>query len=278
MFKIMLDAGHYGKQNRSPCNRAYWESEMAWKLHRYLREELLKYDCQVDITRADEEKDMPVYNRGAMAKGYNLFLSLHSNAVGSRIANGTDRPVIVYPVLNDLNQKDFAKAIGETVHKVMKTKQKAQPYVRPIDGRPTVNYYGVLRGAVAVGCKQAYIIEHGFHTDTYCTNWLLVDSNLRAMAKAEAKTIAEYFNLEEREEPMTKEERAEFDALKAKVAELDKNCSETYNSKNDLPKWATNTKEFVDRKYIEGDETGKLRLSYQMVRIFEIVGRMFKGK
>ena len=31
--KICIDAGHYGKYNRSPAVKDYYESDMVWKLH-----------------------------------------------------------------------------------------------------------------------------------------------------------------------------------------------------------------------------------------------------
>lgn len=38
--KVCLDAGHYGKYNRSPAVLSYYESDMTWKLHNYLKKEL----------------------------------------------------------------------------------------------------------------------------------------------------------------------------------------------------------------------------------------------
>ena len=38
---ICLDAGHYGKYNRSPAIPEYYESDMNWKLHLMLNQ-LLK--------------------------------------------------------------------------------------------------------------------------------------------------------------------------------------------------------------------------------------------
>ena len=31
--KICIDAGHYGRYNRSPAVSGYYESDMTWKLH-----------------------------------------------------------------------------------------------------------------------------------------------------------------------------------------------------------------------------------------------------
>ena len=38
--KVCLDAGHYGKYNRNPTVSSYYESDMTWKLHNYLKKEL----------------------------------------------------------------------------------------------------------------------------------------------------------------------------------------------------------------------------------------------
>ena len=97
MAKICLDAGHYGKYNQSPCNKAYFESEAMWKLTEYLKEELLTYDnVHVVTTRKEQDKDLAVYSRGQKAKGYDLFISNHSNAVGTGINESVDYVVVGY--------------------------------------------------------------------------------------------------------------------------------------------------------------------------------------
>ena len=193
--KIMLDAGHYGKQNLSPCdtNPKYYESDMTWKLHLYLKSELEQYGFTVGTTRSDKCKDLEVYQRGQKSKGYDLFLSLHSNAAGSYVASGVDRPVIIYPVKGTDEQRLFAGLIGSTIRDVMQTKQSYQIYTREYPNRPDQDYYGVIRGAVAAGCNMAFILEHGFHTDPSCTKWLLDDDNLKRMAVVEAQTISNYY-------------------------------------------------------------------------------------
>ena len=52
-------------------------------------------------------------------------------------------------------------------------------------------YYGVLRGARAVGTKRRFIIEHGFHTNTKTAKWLYNEENIKKVAYAEAKVIAQ---------------------------------------------------------------------------------------
>ena len=192
-IKICLDAGHYGKYNRSPVVPSYYESEMNWKLHNLLKKYLEEYSIEVIQTRSDQAKDMDLTARGKKAKGCNLFISIHSNAVGSGANETVDYPVVYVP----LNGK--ADAIGEKlahcVEKTMGTKQNGRIATRK--GK-NGDYYGVIRGAVAVGVP-GIIIEHSFHTHTKSTEWLSKDSNLDKMARAEADVIAAYYGIKKPE-------------------------------------------------------------------------------
>ena len=63
------------------------------------------------------------------------------------------------------------------------------------------DYYGVIRGAAAVG-TIGLILEHSFHTNTRATNWLMKESNLARLAEEEAIVIAEYFDVLESKTPV----------------------------------------------------------------------------
>lgn len=202
IVKICLDAGHYGKYNRSPVVKTYYESIMNWKLHNYLKSELESYGIQVITTRAEQTKDLALVSRGKASKGCDLFISIHSNACS---AETVDRPVGIYLVDDncgtiDETSKEIAALLAETVREVMQTKDKAQTYSRLAggdrdgDGKKNDDYYGVLYGAHQVG-TAGVIIEHSFHTNTRAANWLLVDDNLKALAKAEAAALAEYYGV-----------------------------------------------------------------------------------
>ena len=83
-IKICLDAGHTGsKYNQSPVVKGYYESAMVWALHRKLKDKLEARGFEVITTRPGIDTAMDVYDRGIMAKGCDLFLSLHSNACGT---------------------------------------------------------------------------------------------------------------------------------------------------------------------------------------------------
>lgn len=200
---VCLDAGHYGKYNRSPVVKEYYESDMVWKLHNHLAEALESYGIQVKKTRSSQEKDMELTARGKASKGCDLFLSLHSNACGTE---GVDRPVAIYLVDDDCGSideasREVAVLLGRIVQETMQTNGKAQTYSkssgsdRDKDGKKNDDYYGVLYGAHQAG-TAGIILEHSFHTNTRAAKWLLIDANLQELAKAEAAAIAYWFDVE----------------------------------------------------------------------------------
>lgn len=206
-IKICLDPGHYGKYNRSPGVPEYYESEMNWKLHLLLQGELEKFGIQVVTTRSDPAADPELTQRGRMAKGCDLFLSIHSNAVGSEMNETVDRPVGICFVDDscgpiDGQSKALARMLADVVASVMETGQSAQVYSRLSagdrdgDGKNNDDYYGVLYGAHQVGVPGV-ILEHSFHTCTRSAKWLLEEENLQKLAFAEAKALAEYFGVAE---------------------------------------------------------------------------------
>lgn len=185
-MKICLDAGHYGKYNHSPVNEVYYESDMNWKLHLYLKTELEAYGIEVITTRQNKNIDLALYNRGSASKGCDLFLSIHSNACDTE---SVDYPVAIVQL--DGKGDKLGQKLADCVSKSMNTKQKGRIYKR--EGT-SGEYYGVLRGAAAVK-TVGIIMEHSFHTNKKATNWLLDDNNLKNLAKEEAKVIAEHYGL-----------------------------------------------------------------------------------
>lgn len=195
MVKICLDAGHYGKYNQSPCNKKYYESEAMWKLTEYLKEELLTYkDCEVITTRADQTKDLELYVRGQKAKGCNLFISNHSNAVGTGINETVDYVVVYRSYKNKNNADNLALKLAKAIAETMGTKQNPRTTTRKSENGEW-EYYGVLRGADDAGCPLFYIIENSFHTNPKATEWLLDDNNLKRLAQTQAKAIADHYKL-----------------------------------------------------------------------------------
>ena len=205
--RICLDAGHYGKYNRSPVVPAYYESEVMWKLHLMQKEELEKRGMEVTTTRADQSKDMGLKARGKASKGADLLLSLHSNAASSESVDY----VVAYHLYSDSGtqiddqSKELAGLLAPVVAQVMGTKQAGRIATRKGsgdwngDGVLNDNYYSVLNGARLVG-TPGIILEHSFHTNKAAAKWLLDEGNLKKLAVAEADVIDQWFGLEQEKE------------------------------------------------------------------------------
>lgn len=201
---ICLDAGHYAKYNRSPGVPAYYESEAMWALHLLLKKELEKLGAKVIITRADQNKDLALNSRGMMSKGCDLFLSLHSNAVGSGMNESIDY-VALYHLTEDIKatcddvSEDVARILAPVIAGTMGVNQGFKVLTRKSsndrngDGIMNDNYYGVLHGARTVD-TPGIILEHSFHTNTRSAKWLLDKNNLAKLAADEARAIAGYFS------------------------------------------------------------------------------------
>ena len=191
-MKICLDAGHYKGYNQGVV-KSYYEGNIVWKLTKLQKKYFEEYEnVTVILTRSSISKDLSLSSRGAKAKGCDLFISNHSNYAD---AESVDRPVIIYPYDNKNKSYDLGNKLGTKIKEVMELKQKHQMYQRTYKGG---EYYGVMRGARAAGCPRYYILEHGFHSNKHTCNWLLKDSNLEKLAKAEVEVIAKYYGLKKK--------------------------------------------------------------------------------
>ena len=126
-----------------------------------------------------------------MAKGYDLFISLHSNACGTA---SVDRVVII----KGYDQGSaLANKFGRCISDAMGISSAHQVMIRK--GSSGGEYYGVLRGAKAAGVANRFILEHSFHTNKAAAQWLYSDANLKKLAVAEAKMIAEHYGYSKKE-------------------------------------------------------------------------------
>lgn len=191
-IKICLDAGHYGKYNQSPAVPKYYESDMTWKLHLKLKACLEEYGIEVITTRTSQDKDRGLTARGKAAKGCDLFLSIHSNAATKE---SVDYPVAFVPINGSADK--LGAELARCIEQVMETKQSGRAVSKKSE-KGNWDYYSVINGAVSVGVP-GIILEHSFHTNTKATKWLMVDSNLDKLARAEAEVIANYFKVEKKE-------------------------------------------------------------------------------
>ncbi len=191
-MKICLDAGHSKGQNRSPADGRYFEGEQMFRLQKFLKEELESYGVQVLCTRTQLEDNPSLLERAQAARGCDLLLSLHSNAVGNGCCETVDYVRVYYPVSRVC--LSLAQGLSEVIANVMGTWQSPQTACR-YNAAGDADYYGIIRHGSALGVPSL-LLEHSFHTHSERTRWLLEDRNLYRLAQAEAALIAEHYGLE----------------------------------------------------------------------------------
>ena len=244
--RICLDAGHVGSHyNQSPVVKSYYESAMVWSLHLKLKAALEARGFEVMTTRVNIDTNLGVYERGTASKGCDVFLSLHSNACGTE---SVDYPVVYRAYDNKNNVDTLALKIAKKVGELMGTAQAGRTATRKNSSGG--EYYGVLRGARAVGTPYYMLIEHSFHTNTKATKWLSEDANLDKLAVAEADILAEFFGMES---STTTEKTAIMGKAQATAQQMALFC----RSKNAEPKLtACSTEELAEMFLEEGKAEG----------------------
>ncbi|MCM1133480.1 MAG: N-acetylmuramoyl-L-alanine amidase [Ruminococcus flavefaciens] len=201
VIKVMIDPGHFSYYNQSPVYSPYWESVMTWKLSNYLQEELTALGVHADLTKDSLDEDPTLNDRGFKSKGYDFFISMHSNAGAYE---STDQPLaIIYQDLPwttiDDTSREMGEILAQTVAEVMETRQKGITYQRKgtadwdRNGIMDDEWYSVLFGSRYVG-TPGILLEHSFHTNYRATLWLYNDDNLKKLAKEEAQVIFSYFS------------------------------------------------------------------------------------
>lgn len=246
--KICLDAGHVGsKYNQSPVVKTYYESAMVWALHLKLKAQLEARGFQVVTTRASIDTDLGVYERGTASKGCDVFISLHSNACGTE---NVDYPVVYRANDNKNNVDTLALKLAKKVGELMGTTQAGRTATRKNSSGG--EYYGVLRGARAVGTPYYMLIEHSFHTNTKATKWLSKDANLDKLAAAEADILAEFFGMES-------STQTEKTAIMGKAQATAQQMALFCRSKNSTPQLTSCSLEQLAEMFIEEGEAEGVR-------------------
>lgn len=246
--KICLDAGHVGsKYNQSPVVKTYYESAMVWALHLKLKAQLEARGFQVVTTRASIDTDLGVYERGTASKGCDVFISLHSNACGTE---SVDYPVVYRAYDNKNNVDTLALKLAKKVGELMGTTRAGRTATRKNSSGG--EYYGVLRGARAVGTPYYMLIEHSFHTNTKATKWLSKDANLDKLAVAEADILAEFFGMESSTE-------TEKTAIMGKAQATAQQMALFCRSKNSTPQLTSCSLEQLAEIFIEEGEAEGVR-------------------
>ncbi|MDO5754788.1 MAG: N-acetylmuramoyl-L-alanine amidase [Tissierellia bacterium] len=194
-MKILLDPGHGPgkKDNRGSLIGNEGDNNYAFSVE--LKKELEKYGFQVGTTRLQNRENPSLKERGHMAKNYDLFISLHSNA-GPPSARGME----IYGDINN-NNPSLMRALIDGTCREMGIVNRGIRYRTRKDGRFHIqdhspggsNYYGVLYHNRA---KVAMLVEFVFHS-----NWedcQIYVHRRSQLAKVFAKILADYYNKKEK--------------------------------------------------------------------------------
>ncbi len=179
MAKVKIDPGHApGNANKGPTG--YYEYAGMWTLSNFLKTALERCNVQADLTRKENE-DPSLQARGDSAKGYDLFISEHSNAFTDASVRGCE----VFYSLRRPADREHAAALSAASAKLMGNNYRGAKTRQGANG----DWYSVIRNAEAVGCKHIFLAESGFHTNRVDEAWLKQDSNLQKLAEVHAKVI-----------------------------------------------------------------------------------------
>lgn len=185
---IMIDAGHGQFGNHSPTLKTYYEGTQMWHLSNFEAEEFRKLGWRVGLTRPRLTDDPSLQDRGEMARGYDVFMSNHSNAPALTAKDYANiRGVSIYDSVAD--ELDYLEVpLVAEIAKIMGTPNNGVKHWKSAVNANN-DYFGVLRNAIRVGCPDGFLIEHGYHTNLIDAKWLSVLDNLRILAKAKTVLI-----------------------------------------------------------------------------------------
>lgn len=199
-IKIMLDPGHGAGSNFNRGSVIGNEGDNNYKYSLVLKRELEKYGFYVGTTRNSITDNPSLSARGNKAQGYDLFISLHSNA-----GNSSVRGIEIYGDIN-ANSPQLMKNLCNNISRAIGTKNRGvrwrtrnpeRFYVQPTSPGGS-NYYGVLYSNKA---KLGMLIEHVFHTNR--EDCKLYVEKRKEIAQATADTIAQFYGLKKISRPQT---------------------------------------------------------------------------
>lgn len=208
---VVIDPGHTGRTYNAGAVAGYYESEAMFELSRCEKAALEGYGIDVVLARSlNENPDL--YERGQMAARLGrsgrydavIFESNHSNAF-----NGKACGVTIILSAHLPGSEALGNRIADAVVGVMRP-ETGITYNRGVTTKVQRNgadWYGAIRGAVSGAVSEAqagkgpvqyaFIVEHGFYDHPKECAFLTKSNNLKKIAEAKARVIAEHFGLSE---------------------------------------------------------------------------------
>ena len=116
--------------------------------------EITTTGVQAALTRKEHENPS-LDVRGGLAKGYDLFISQHSNA-----ATGSARGTECFYSVKQPQNKAIAMRFASEIAQLFGHSNRG---AKIREGDYGADYYGVIRSAVSAACSHVYLCESGFH-------------------------------------------------------------------------------------------------------------------
>ena len=190
MTRILLDPGHGGGdisrrgfvnvQGYAYCN----EGQNNFYFSKLLKQELEKKGFYVGLTRNNMNEDPSLPARGQMAEGYDLIISVHSNANDGN-AHGAEVWDSTNPVESDAK---LGRLLSKVTADTLGIPDRGVKYKKNNSGS---NWYGILRYGKAT---KNMILEMFFH-DNYDDTVKFIN-NHKQLAVNLADALAKYYKLE----------------------------------------------------------------------------------
>ncbi len=184
-MKILLNAGHGAGKTHNRGALYFNEGDNNFYYSLVLKKELETYEnVKVDLVRKNINDNPTLAQRSAMGQGYDLYLSIHSNAAspevrGTEVWDSVERP-----------NRQLARMICDVTAELFNHRNRGVKYK---EGQKGFNWYGELRFNQA---KSAMIVENGFHTNK--DDCIFFKNNHKQLAVAQARVIASFYGLKKK--------------------------------------------------------------------------------
>ena len=193
---IVIDPGHGQFGNKHTTAEGFFEGTQNFKLASMLSSLLRERGFDVVMTRERVEDDPSLEERGRLAGrlGADMFLSVHSNAPGANAPNYSEirGSEVFYSITDPDENAILALLLNRAVVEAMGTVDRGIK-TRRYPGNDSLDYYSVIRNSALSGCKRAFLIEHGFHTNPEDSAVLQSDEGLYRIALAECEVLYNFF-------------------------------------------------------------------------------------
>ena len=208
---IALDPGHGGEEDGA-CYYGIKEKDINYKVAKKVKEELEQYPNVTVVLTREKEETVSLYERANRARGADadILISLHFNASNSHESEGASVYVTTGAQYCESMQKLADNLLGEFealgLQNAGTFARVTQMGGRRADGSFN-DYYGVLKHAYNNG-MPSILIEHCYMDSPNDKEFILSDSGLAKLAKADANGIAAYYGLQKKDGSKVEEKHA----------------------------------------------------------------------